>query len=212
MVLWAAIIGALLVAVAVPGFGTDKESFQSALRSAFDRPARILAPQLGITNDDDIRRLIENLVLAVPPAAAVLSTILNTFNLWLAGKIVNVSGRLRRPWPDLHALTLPGSTPALLAAAIAGSFLPDLLGLLSGVLAASLLVAYAIMGFAVLHAITRGIPGRALLLAGAYASVPILAWPILAMSMLGLAENAFSIRNRFAAKSGPPSGPPAPRT
>ena len=59
-------------------------------------------------------------------------------------------------------MTLPGFTPGLLAAAIAGSFLPDLPGMLSGVLAASLFMAYAIMGFAVLHAITRGMGGRSL--------------------------------------------------
>ena len=73
---------------------------------------------------------------------------------------MKVSGRLRRPWPDLSAMTLPGFTPGLLAAAIAGSFLPDLPGMLAGVLAASLFMAYAIMGFAVLHAITRGMGGR----------------------------------------------------
>ena len=66
------------------------------------------------------------------------------------------------PWPDLSALALPGFTPGVLAAAIAGAFLPDLPGMLSGVMAASLFMAYAIMGFAVLHAITRGMASRSL--------------------------------------------------
>ena len=101
-------------------------------------------------------RLIDLLVLAIPPAAAVLATLVNVFNLWLAGRIVKVSGRLRRPWPDLAELQLPGYAAGVLAAAVAGSFLPDLVGLLAGVLAASVLMAYAIHGFAVLHAITRG--------------------------------------------------------
>ena len=209
LVLWTAIIGTLLVAIAIPALGTDKESFQAALRAAFERPARVLATRLGIKSDDEVRRLTENLVLAVPPAAAVLATILNAFNLWLAGRIVNVSGRLRRPWPELPSLSLPPMTPVLLAAAIVGSFLPDLIGLLSGVLTASLFIAYAMMGFAVLHAITRGVSGRPFMLAGAYAVVPMFGWPILAMSMLGLAENAFHIRARFA-KSGPTGGPPNP--
>ena len=140
----------------------------------------------------------------LPAAAAVLLTLLNVFNLWLAARIVNVSGRLRRPWPDLTTLTLPGFTPAVLATAIAVSFLPDLVGMLSSVLAASLFMAYALMGFAVLHAITRGMASRALALTGAYAAVIVIGWPILAISMLGLAESAFNIRARFAGKHSPP--------
>ena len=45
-------------------------------------------------------------------------------------RVVKISGRLKRPWPDLAALALSPSTSALLAAAIAGSFLPDLAGIL----------------------------------------------------------------------------------
>jgi hypothetical protein len=101
-------------------------------------------------------------------------------------------------------LTLPASTSGLLAAAIAGSFLPDVFGILSGAFAASLLMAFATLGFAVLHAITRGTSSRAVVLAAAYAVTIVLGWPVLALSLLGLAEAAFNIRNRVARKRGPP--------
>lgn len=208
LVFWAAIIGATVVGVAVLSFGTDKESFQTELRNTFER-ALLAQSQTPIPGRTDNRRMIDILVVALPPAAAVLLTILNTFNVWLAGRIVNVSGRLRRPWPDLSEMTLPGFTPGALAAAIAGSFLPDLPGLLSGVLAASLFMAYAMMGLAVLHAITRGTAGRGFVLTGVYFAVIILGWPMLAMSLLGLAETAFNIRSRFAS---PAAGPPTTRT
>jgi hypothetical protein len=208
LVLWAAIIGTLVIVVAVLNFGTDKETFQNELRNAFERALRAQG-QTQFPGRSDTGQMVDILVVALPPAAAVLLTILNTFNLWLAGRIVKVSGRLRRPWPDLSTMTLPGITPGLLAAAIAGSFLPDLAGLLAGVLAASLFMAYAIMGFAVLHAVTRGMNGRTFALVGAYFFVVALGWPILAMSLLGLAETAFNIRARFAS---PAAGPPATRT
>jgi hypothetical protein len=208
LVFWAAIIGALVIVVAVLNFGTDKETFQNEIRSAFERALRVQG-QTQIPGRADTGRVIDILVVALPPAAAVLLTILNTFNLWLAARVVKVSGRLRRPWPDLSTMTLPNFTPGLLAAAIAGSFLPDLPGILAGVLAASLFMAYAIMGFAVLHAITRSISGRTFALIGAYFTVVVFGWPILAMSMLGLAESAFNIRARFTA---PAAGPPATRT
>jgi hypothetical protein len=192
LVLWAAVIGTLIVAAAVPNFGTDEQSLQAALRKTYER---ILRDQ----------SLVDVLVVAVPPAAAVFSTIINVLNLWLAARVVKISGRLKRPWPDLAAWTLPTSTPAFLAAAIAGSFLPDLLGVLAGAFAASLLMAFAMLGFAVLHAITRGMNTRALVLAAVYAATVVLGWPVLAMSILGLAEAAFNIRGRVARRRGPPS-------
>ena len=192
LVLWAAVIGTAIVAAAVPNFGTDQQTLQAALRKTYER---ILRDQ----------SLIDLLVVAVPPAAAVFSTIINVFNLWLAARVVKISGRLKRPWPDLAAWTLPTSTPVFLAAAIAGSFLPDLLGILAGAFAASLLMAFAMLGFAVLHAITRGMSTRALVLAAVYAAAAVLGWPVLAMSILGLAEAAFNIRGRVARRRGPPS-------
>ncbi len=192
LVLWAAVIGTLIVAAAVPNFGTDQQSLQAALRKTYER---ILRDQ----------SLVDVLVVAVPPAAAVFSTIINVLDLWLAARVVKISGRLKRPWPDLAAWTLPTSTPAFLAAAIAGSFLPDLLGVLAGAFAASLLMAFAMLGFAVLHAITRGMNTRALVLAAVYAATVVLGWPVLAMSILGLAEAAFNIRGRVARRRGPPS-------
>jgi AcrR family transcriptional regulator len=207
LVLWAALIGAIIVLVAVPNFGTDKESFQVGLRGAFERAIRTQVPTgaPSPSGRQDVDRLIDILVLAIPPAAAVLATLINVFNLWLAGRIVKVSGRLRRPWPDLAELQLPGFAAGLLAAAIAGSLLPDLIGILASVLAASLLMAYAIQGFAVLHAITRGMKNRGFALGGAYATVTVFGWPVLGMSLLGLADTLFNVRARFATKRGPPT-------
>jgi hypothetical protein len=181
-----------VVAAAVPNFGTDQESLQAALRKTYER---ILRDQT----------LIDILVVAVPPAAAVFSTVTNLFNLWLAARIVRISGRLARPWPDLAALSLPPLSAGLLAAAIAGSFLPDLAGVLFGAFAASLLMAFAVLGFAVLHAITRGMGSRAIVLAGVYGLTIVFGWPVLAMSLLGLAEIVLNIRGRVARKRGPPS-------
>ena len=73
--------------------------------------------------------------------------------------------------------------------------------MLSGVFAASLLMAFAILGFAVLHAITRGMSSRIFMLAGVYAAAIVLGWPVLAMAMLGLAETTFDIRGRVATQA-----------
>ena len=207
LVFWAALIGTMMVAVAIPTLGTDRDSLQAGLRDTFERAIRLQGSASGgnIADRPETQRLLDVLVQAIPPAAAVLATLLNLINLWLAGRVVTVSGRLRRPWPDLSQLALPASTPALLAAAVAGSFLPDLAGVLAGVLAAALLMAFAIAGFAVLHAITRNMANRGVALAGAYAAVMVFGWPILGMSLLGLLDTALNIRARTAGKRGPPT-------
>lgn len=203
LALWAALIATFHVAVAIPNFGTDEATFQAALRTAFEQAISLRLPNAA--ERPDVGRLIDVLVAAIPPAAAVLATVTGVVNLWLAARIAKVSGRLTRPWPDLSALALPGFALALLAAAIVGTMLPDLPGVISGALAASLLMTYALVGLAVMHMLTRGLDSRAFILAGTYASVFMLGWPVLALTLLGLINSIFHLRARLAAKRGPPS-------
>ena len=199
LALWAALLGALTVTAAIPNFGTSEESFHTGLRTAFERLMR------AQTDAPSSSTLIDFMVVAIPPAAAVLTMLTNVINLWLAGRIVRLSGRLKRPWPALPAMEFPRFAAALLAAAMAASFLGGLLGIVAGVFSASLLIAFSILGFAVLHAITRGMNNRAIVLAGVYVSVLIFGWPVLALCLLGLAEIAFDVRARVRRRRGPPA-------
>ena len=210
LVVWAAMLGGLIVVVAIPKFGLDTESFRAGLRHALtqilrvetDTPANAPLAVPGVNNAD---RLIDFLVAAIPPAAAVLATITNVVNLWLAGAIVKFSGRLNRPWPALSAMTFPRALIAALAIAMGLSFVGSLIGIAAGVFSASLLMAYGILGFAVLHAITRGMASRIFLLAGVYTAVIVLGWPVLALCLLGLVEAVVDLRARIAATRGPPA-------
>ena len=96
---------------------------------------------------------------------------------------------------------MPRRSPA---AAVAASFLPGIVGISAGVLAASLLMAYAILGLAVLHMITRGMGSRPFMLGGIYVAVLMFGWPVLVMSLLGLADTAFDLRGRAAAGAAHP--------
>jgi hypothetical protein len=189
LVLWAAMMGALVVFAAVPHFGTDQQSLQAGLRKSYGR-------MLGDPS------LVDLLVIAAPPAAAAVSSLLNVLNLWLAARIVRISGRLARPWSSLSALALPPQAWGLLVVALGGSFLPDLFGILCSVWAASLVIVFAILGLAVLHWTTLEMGLRTLLLASVYASAAVLGWPLLLIALLGLAENMFNIRARIARKRG----------
>jgi Predicted membrane protein (DUF2232) len=210
LVFWAAIIGAAIVIAGMLTLGTDLENFRNSLRSSLERmlkmPARAPSSPGGAAPDvSDPSRLIDILVAVLPPAAAVLAAITNVVNLWLAERVVKISGRLRRPASDLPAMQFPIYAPALVGAAVVASLLPGMVGTSAGVLAASLLMAYAILGFAVLHMITRGMGARPFALSGIYVAVFVFGWPVLVMSLLGLADTAFDLRGRTTRRRGPPN-------
>jgi Predicted membrane protein (DUF2232) len=232
LVVWAALLGTAEVVAVVPNFGMDAESFRAGLRGAFAHILQIetagpterppTAPGLA-----DASALLDFLVVTIPPTAAVIATITNVANLWLAGRVVRISGRLRRPWPHLTAMTFPSLAPALLLLAFAGVFLPlaigfaphwlgarealaliehpGLVGIVSGVLAASLLMAYAMLGFAIIHASTVGVGGRGAILTGVYLVVIVFGWPLLAVALIGLIDSKLDIRARVARRHVPPA-------
>jgi hypothetical protein len=70
---------------------------------------------------------------------------------------------------------------------------------------ASLLIAYGVLGFAVLHAITQGMGARPFILAGTYIAVLMVGWLVLALCLLGLVDAAIDLRARVARKRGPPA-------
>jgi hypothetical protein len=217
LVLWAAMLGALAGLIAIVQAGGDAATIQQTLHSSFEHVLRL---QLGIPDGaplvipgiDDPNRIIDLVAAALPPAAAVLATIIQLLNLWLAGRVVKTSGRLRRPWPDLAAMRLPPVTMLILVLAFVGTFVPGTFGMAAALPTASLLVAYAAMGFAVMHGITRFMQGRTLVLIILYLGFVLLGWsgwPILMMALLGMVDGAFDLRRRVAATRQPPPVPPA---
>ena len=204
LVVWAAVLGVLVVIIAIPNFGVDADSFRAGLRDALNAIMRVNngTPARAGSNTE---RLLEILVNAIPPAAAVLATITNLLNLWLAARVVKFSGRLARPWPQLSSMSFPPLMTPALAVAIVLSFLDGMLGIVGGIVAASLLLAYGVLGFAVLHAITQGMSARPFVLSITYAGVILLGWPILALCLLGLVEMAIGLRRRVSTKRGPPT-------
>ena len=203
LVVWAAALGILVVIVAIPNFGIDAESFRAGLRDALNAILRVNGTPARAGSNTE--RLIEILVNAIPPAAAVLATITNLLNLWLAARVVKFSGRLARPWPQLSSMSFPPLVAAALFVAIVLSFLDGMLGIVGGIVAASLLLAYGVLGFAVLHAITQGMSARPFVLSVTYAGVILLGWPMLALCLLGLVDTAIGLRGRVSAKRGPPT-------
>jgi hypothetical protein len=218
LVLWTAVIGAAVTAAALATVGTDEPAINSRLKYLLDAmlcpvpdapvegiPA--VPPQIPCANGD-IDRLSEVMVFFLPPMAAVASTLTQAANLWLAGLVVRLSGRLRRPWPDLAALSFPPLAAAAYGACLAFALLPGLPGLFARLLAATLTMAFAMVGLAVTHVVTRTMRGQAALLLGLYGALFLLFLPVtLVMAVLGLTETLFGLRERLS-RRGPPQVKP----
>jgi hypothetical protein len=208
LVIWAALLGSLIVVAIIARFGLDAESIQAGLKRTLEALFQVQGSAGGTTPEGvDAGEFISLLTTWIPRIAAIPTIVASLLNLWLAARIVRASGRLKRPWPDLSAIAFPSWVPLLLAAAIAGTFVPGLLGMLCWVLTASLLTAYMLLGFAVLHATTRALNGRAFILAGSYLTVVLFGWPALAVAIIGLADAALDIRGHVARKGTNPNIP-----
>jgi len=209
LVMWAAFLAVLFIAVAMGNIGIDADSFRAGMHQQLAELLQVetgnpAGAPLNVPGIANAQRLIDFLVSALPLAGAVLATITNILNLWLAGRIVKFSGRLTRPWPQLAAMNFPRPLALVLACAAVASFFGGMLGILAGVLLAGLLMAYGVLGFAVLHAITQGMSARGLVLGGVYAAVLLIGWPVLALCLLGLIETAIDLRARIARTRGIP--------
>lgn len=201
ILLWVAGFAALTTMAALLTLGTDGASILGALKRGL---LRIMGPREGKPADNDVDALIDALVMIAPAAAALVAIMTLTLNLWLAAKITATSGRLHRPWPDLKSAALPPMTLVALALALALSFTGGVLAIFGQIVSSTLLMAYALTGFAALHTLTLGLKSRVLWLSSAYAIVLVFGWPILGMVGLGLADAFFGFRQRFLQRR-PPS-------
>ena len=158
-----------------------------------------------VINDSTIGGLSSVLARTLPAAFAVVWQSIALFNLWLAGVIVEASGRALRPWPKLDAIELPNVFFLAFTASLLASFLPGIAGLVATGLAGALLFAYVLQGLAVLHAFSRGMTFRGLLLAAVYIGILLLGWVAIAIAILGLAEPMLRLRDRAATHGQPPN-------
>ena len=200
LLLWIAGIGALLAFWSLLKIDSDPDAIAAVMKKGFAKIVRQFA-QRGYQIDES---LVDPMSAIAPVVVPTLPMIMLTVNLWLAGKITVTSGRLNRPWPDLKSSALPPMTLVALCVAIAFCFTGGLLALGAKVAAGALLTAYGVTGLAVLHTLTLASGNRATWLVLIYAVTITLMWPLYAMTLLGLADALFGLRERFMRTRPPP--------
>jgi hypothetical protein len=201
ILLWTAGFAALTTMAALFTLGGDAATITGALRRGL---LRITGARAA---GGDTEQIVDALVVIAPAAAAIVAMTTLTLNLWLAAKITATSGRLHRPWPEMKSAALPALTLVALALALALCFTGGLFAMLGQIASAALMMAYALIGFAVLHTLTLAMKSRALWLSGTYAVVLVFGWPVVAMVGLGLADAVFGFRQRYLQRRMPPPVP-----
>ncbi len=205
LVLWAAVIAGTLVAGSMLLAGTGSEGYvEQALvllqqiRDADPRIAEVFAQ----FDNDALEAYFRIVFRLVPIVAAAGWTLASIGNLWLAAKILEISGRSERPWRPFPKLDFPRPSVAALGVMLVGTLLPGSLGLIAEGYAAAFVTAFAILGLAVVHDVSRGFAGRIFVLTTGYLAFIMFNWlAALIFAALGIAETGFNIRARMNARA-----------
>lgn len=104
LVLTAALIGFAIVAVATVAANFSQVNFEAGIDRAAAEIAPFVVRVLGshdLPNGVALVDLARLVVKSLPAVAASMIFLLFLMNLWLAGRVVQVSNRLTRPWPNI---------------------------------------------------------------------------------------------------------------
>ncbi len=199
LVLLVTLLGGVLATLAVLALGTSYDSYLDKIGSEINL-LMSKADEAGFFRKMSPEKLeqYKHLVQTVLPAAtAVLWSLFALVNMWIAAHIVRLSDMLPRPWPDLSRIEFPQITSfILLVLLVLAVILPGLAGLLLSAFAGALMLAFLLLGLAVVHSVSRPWPVRGLFLFATYVAVLFIGWGSLVMVLLGVVEPFVHLRNR----------------
>jgi hypothetical protein len=190
-------IGVAILTQHYHGFEAALDALMTRFKTPLDEVVENLQKMSPGIEGEPVKRMI---LLSAAAGVAASQTLLFAVNLWLAARVVDISGRLGRPWPALpENLVLPRIVAPAFVIAAGLAFMGGLIGALAGAFAAAFGLCLAIQGLATLHALTRDNKFRGFLLSALYAVVFVLEpWSLLALALLGLVESALNLRARRA--------------
>lgn len=190
---------AVAVSLVVVGFVIGYDASLVA-REATDRLLEFMAEAPGTEpapTADSIAPFVDLYVAILPFTLAMFMVAVLTFNLWLGTLTTRASGRLARPAERLWTVVPPNEILIGFGiAAVLAFLLPGALGEAAAVVAGAFGCALALVGLAVLHALTLGMTGRGIVLGVSYALIFLSGLPLFLFAALGAAENFLQLRAR----------------
>ena len=209
----AAFLAGALSALALVGIGTSTAEVEAEVGTFVERffaaQAKLPDSEAATLGAEERERMTKRLTAYLAPVVASMWLFLAMLNLWLGGHVARMSGLLARPWPDLSTIVAPRELSVGFALAVALSFLPDFPGLLASGFATAFMMAYLIVGLAIIHNLTRASPYRPLILFAVYGGA-IFLQPLsgLTLAVLALAEPFLPFRRKGPFDADRPPPPP----
>jgi len=197
------LVGLAMAAVAVH-YGTLGVALDKLTEDAMPVVSNLVSTRPELETFD--QKYLTQLVLkTIPALIAAWSFVMFAVNLWLAGRIVLISNILPRPWPSVaRELRLPRLLIVAFAVSLTLCAVPGWGRLIGSICAATLCVAYAFQGIAVLHELSRQSQWRFFLLFSLYAVVVLfMPWSLVLFALVALADSVFSFRDRKALAAAP---------
>jgi hypothetical protein len=191
--------GAAIVAAVILGAGAILLLRFGGYDSTVTYLAGRLDAIIGQTSTDELSRTAtaRHVVQLLPVLMSASVFLMLMLNLWLAGRIVERSALLTRPWPRLpENIRLPKVTALVfivsgVAMAFGGAF-----RVAGGVLAASFAMAFVLQGLGAAHALTRGLLPRRLILLAIYIITFTVVPSVVALAVLGVIDCLLPLRHR----------------
>lgn len=208
LVLWSAGVAGTLVAgfILLAGVGGEDyaKTAMTLLQKIKEADPRV-AEAFGSLSDAEVETYFSFIVRLVPVVAAAGWTLASVCNIWIASKVVQSSGAGTRPWPPFPKMSFPRVSSMVFGAVLVMTLLPGTPGRIAEGYAAALVCAFAVLGLAVLHDISRKLDGRILILTTGYLAMVMFNWlAALLFAALGVAETGFNLRQRVSARLGGP--------
>jgi hypothetical protein len=208
----AAVIGALIglgalisLIVVYSGFESGVDELSKQIAPIYEHTlGELVVLPAGVT----FEQFANEVVREAPPVLAPLAFLLFCGNLYVGGRVAQISQALKRPWPDLpEALVLPRALAVALAISLGlALLLQDPARLAAWIVVGVFAAAFALQGLALAHALTRGFQYRNPLLLVLYlASALESQWILPILAFAGVIESFLSLRaKRVAATSAKP--------
>ncbi|NND49038.1 MAG: DUF2232 domain-containing protein [Rhizobiales bacterium] len=194
LVAWTACFAFVLAAIAMLAIGPDVETYRANVKAAVEE---LMSTQSGDPDSlGDAEQMSDYLARLLLPATVSAWMITMLANLWIAGRVLRTSSRLTRPWPDLHALELPRPFIIAVGLCIALSMLPGSAGLIGTAALSACIIAYMLVGLAILHMVTLNFAARRVLLTLVYFSLLAFIFAALIVAAIGIGEPYLRLRAR----------------
>jgi len=203
---WLTVYGLVLLAGMFLAFANAEGGLEGEIRRAIDGVFSAFEKTRGGALDPGMRRFAEAVAPFIPGWLISAWLVVFVVNGAVAQGLLTRIGQAGRPTPPYAAVELPFWLAAVLAAALLLSLLPGALGRFGQNALPVLSTPFLLCGLAVIHTLSRRLPGRGAVLAAVYLMLVLLGWLSLLLAVLGLAEQWLGLRRRFGNSGGKPEG------